>query len=106
MKQPEDKKTQGCKNAWIFLTPNFTLLTFLQGFHEEIHKDNQTKPMKYVLSMLKITIIFILLLQTFKEVDFLPHFYVMINIFSQFSYIFKTFLSTTGVAVPWFLQPC
>ena len=104
MIQPEDKK-QGCKKAWIFLTPNFTLLTFIKGFYEEIDKDNHTKPMKYVSKMLKITVIFIILLQTFKDVDFLSHFYFMLNIFSQFAYNFKTNLSTTGAAVPWFYNP-
>ena len=33
-------------------------------------------------------------------------FYILINIFSQPFYNFETLLSTTGAAVPWFLQPC
>ena len=39
---------QGRKNSWIFLTPNRSLSTFLQYFYEEIYKDDNTKPMKYV----------------------------------------------------------
>ena len=47
---------QGCKNAWIFLTPNFMLSTFLQDFPQEIDEDAQTMPMKYVWNMSNITI--------------------------------------------------
>ena len=38
---------QGRRNTRIFLTPNITPLTFLQGFHEEIYKEDYTKPIEY-----------------------------------------------------------
>ena len=44
---------QGCKNFWIFLTPDHSLSTFLPAFYEEIDKDDNTKPMKFVWKKVK-----------------------------------------------------
>ena len=41
---PKRLQVQGRKNTQIFLTPDITLVTFLQGFHEEIYKEDYTKP--------------------------------------------------------------
>ena len=61
---------QGRKNAWIFLTPNFMLSTFLQGFHTEIDEDDHKKPVKYVCNMSKITISVSNLFQPLKMLIF------------------------------------
>ena len=45
-------KFQGRKNACIFLTPDHALLTFLQGFEEELDWDYHKKQAKYVWNML------------------------------------------------------
>ena len=49
---------QGRKNAWIFLTPIFTLFSFLQGFQKEINKVDYIYPIKHVWNILKMATLF------------------------------------------------
>ena len=46
------------------------LLTFLQGFHEEIYKEDHTKPIRYAGNMLRMTIYFSILHQPLKMLVF------------------------------------
>ena len=52
------------------LTPNFTLLTFLEGFHEEIDEDDHTKQILHVGNMVKIHHIIYYTASAIKNVDF------------------------------------